>query len=130
MHAIRRHSVPIVCHLGVIPSACSLGVVTPSAYSLNIMKEISDATKERRRLSVQGREAYLGSKSIKNGNVSAVDSSFYTEKPNFSVIPRYVLCKKLCTIFFLNIKTNENKLNLYKNILKWPSHFPSKYFDA
>ena len=37
MQVIRRHSVPIVCHLGVIPSACSMGVVSPSAYSVNIM---------------------------------------------------------------------------------------------
>ena len=165
MRSIRRHSVPIVCHLGVIPSACSLGVVTPSAYSLNIMigstnldkpqpnfvtssnpknlnysmttnlnnlsegdlssseknigshlkveepstkyeavkkaargrrmsdnfsdlKEMSEATKERRRLSVQGGDAYVGSKSIKNGKICTEDSSLLTNTPNSSEIAR------------------------------------------
>ena len=34
----RRHSIPMACHNTlVIPSACAIGVVTPSSYSLNIM---------------------------------------------------------------------------------------------
>ena len=165
MRSIRRHSVPIVCHLGVIPSACSLGVVTPSAYSLNIMigstnldkpqpnfvtssnpknlndsmttnlnnlsegdlssseknigshlkveepsskyeavkkaargrrmsdnfsdlKEMSEATKERRRLSAQGEDAYVSSNCIKNGNICDEDSSLLANKENSSVLPR------------------------------------------
>jgi hypothetical protein len=165
MRAIRRHSVPIVCHLGVIPSACSLGAVTPSAYSLNIMigssnidkpqpngvtssnpknlncsmttnlnnqsegdlssseknisshlkveepgskyeavkkaargrrmsdnfsdlKEMPEATKERRRLSVQGGDAYVGSKYITNGNICAEDSCLLANTHNYAEIVR------------------------------------------
>ena len=39
------------------------------------LKEMSEATKERKRLSVQGGDSYVGSKSIKNGNICAEDSS-------------------------------------------------------
>ena len=35
--AMRRHSVPLGSQLCVIPSTCSLGVVTPTSYSMGIM---------------------------------------------------------------------------------------------
>ena len=167
MQAIRRHSIPIVCHLGVIPSACSLGVVTPSAYSMNIMiastnlnkpqpnvvttsnyhystttklnhlsdgdlsifeknsdraitgeepssryetvkkaargRRLSDNVfemielrkdmKERRRLSVQGKTDYDGSKSFKNGKICAKTSRSFPGKTSSPQLTRYGIIK-------------------------------------
>ena len=52
------------------------------------LKEMFEATKDRRRLSAQGGDTYVSSKSIKNGNICDEDSSLLANKENSSVLPR------------------------------------------